>query len=63
MTAFQKSHDAAAINKIWKIREFKKPNRGRISEATPVDRSQIKMIPLICSVEKILVIEGSPAFS
>jgi hypothetical protein len=63
MTALQKSQDTAAINKIEKMKELKKPKRGMIREETPVDRSQIKMIPFICSVEKILVREGKPAFS
>ena len=29
----------------------------------PVDKSQMNMILLVCPIEKIFVMEGSPAFS
>jgi hypothetical protein len=63
MMALQKSQDTAAINNPYERTEFKKPNRGRIRETTPVDKSQMNTILWICLVEKNCVMEGSPAFS
>ncbi len=36
----------------------KKGKKGMIREVTPADKSQTKMIPFVCSVEKIFVMEG-----
>ena len=60
---FQKNQDVAATDRTQEKKELRSPNRGMIREETPVDKSQMNTIRLICSVEKIFVMEGSPALS
>ncbi len=63
MIAFQKSQHVAVIKKMRMEEDLKNPNSGMTREEVPVDKSQTKTIRLICSVERILVMEGSPALS
>jgi len=62
-TAFRKSQQAAAIRRRHEKNELRSPNKGMIREETPVDRSQVKMIRLICFAEKTFVMQGSPVLS
>ena len=63
MITFQKSQHVAVIKKRRMEKELKNPNSGMMREEAPVHKSQTDTIRLICSVEKILVMEGSPALS
>ena len=62
-TAFRKSQQAAVINRRQEIKELRSPNKGMLREETPVDRSHMKMIRLICFIEKTFVRQGSPVLS
>jgi len=61
--AFHKNQDAAATKKGWMKEQLKNPNSGIIRGETAVDKSQTDTIRLICSAEKIFVMEGNPTFS